>query len=161
MEARLIALKLVLDALDIPNTIDTIDDRKRVQKAVYLGQLAGVKLGYRFGWYLKGPYSPDLTKDYYSLEEAIIMGDRDYERTILQQPLLDRLKQVRPLLDVPENVSLLQEDWLELVSSLHYLRKISNQSKEEANRTLREQKPNLVKYVSQAEEKLKEVKLLN
>ncbi len=119
MEARLIALKLVLDALKFPAAIETIDDRKRVQKAVYLGQVAGVKLGYRFGWYLKGPYSPDLTRDYYSLANAIIMRENEYEQNRLQQPLQERLENILPLLKVPTEVSLSQKDWLELVASLH------------------------------------------
>ena len=78
MENKLIALKVLLDQLGVPDSIETIDDRKRVQKAVYLGQLSGVDLGYRFGWYVFGPYSPALTKDYYSLAEAIASGDRSY-----------------------------------------------------------------------------------
>lgn len=60
MDSNLIALKLFLDDLGVSADIETIDDRKRVQKAVYLGQAAGADLGYRFGWYLLGPYSPSL-----------------------------------------------------------------------------------------------------
>ncbi len=50
MEARQIVLKLFLSTLGVPADIDTVNDRKRVQKAVYIGQLTGVDLGYRFGW---------------------------------------------------------------------------------------------------------------
>jgi len=41
--------------------VSTFDDRLILQKAVYLLQAAGIQLGYRFRWYLKGPYSPDMT----------------------------------------------------------------------------------------------------
>ena len=34
MEPKLVALKLFLDELEIPASIETIDDRKKVQKAV-------------------------------------------------------------------------------------------------------------------------------
>lgn len=91
MDARLITLKLFLDELGIPDEIETIDDRKRVQKAVYLAQLTGVDLSYRFGWYLMGPYSPTLTKDYYSLAEAVASGDKDYESKQLQDVIKSRL----------------------------------------------------------------------
>ena len=63
MEPRLIALRLYLDQLGVSSDIETVSDRKRVQKAVYLGQLSGVDFGYRFGWYLMGPYSTTLTED--------------------------------------------------------------------------------------------------
>ncbi len=56
METKLLVLKLFLGALGIDDSIETVDDRKRVQKAVYLGQLSGIDLGYRYGWYRMGPY---------------------------------------------------------------------------------------------------------
>jgi uncharacterized protein YwgA len=37
-------------------------DRLRYQKIVYLMQNFGLSLGYGYGWYVRGPYSPDLTK---------------------------------------------------------------------------------------------------
>ena len=92
MEQKLIALKMFLDALGVPETIDTIDDRKRVQKAVYLGQLSGIDLGYRFGWYLKGPYSPALTRDYFGLAEAIGLGDDEYRGRTFSTGVLERMR---------------------------------------------------------------------
>src|ERR1051326_3215963 len=118
MDARLTALKLFLDELDTPSNIETVDDRKRVQKAVYLGQLSGVDLGYRFGWYLMGPYSPALTRDYYTLATEIGSGDRDFENKALQPPLRMRLQSVKRLLEPPAELNLPQESWLELISSL-------------------------------------------
>jgi uncharacterized protein YwgA len=160
MDTRLVALKLFLDELQIPTDIETVDDRKRVQKAVYLGQLSGVDLGYRFGWYLMGPYSPALTKDYYGLAEAIASGDRDFEDKELQEPIQDRLRSVLPLMEVPNGVSLSQEDWLELVSSLHYLRKVRRCSDDETMEILEKEKPCLFASVGRAEIALQEVGLL-
>jgi len=160
MDARLTALKLFLDELDTPPDIETVDDRKRVQKAVYLGQLSGVDLGYRFGWYLMGPYSPSLTRDYYTLATEIASGDREYEDKELQPSLRTRLRRVHDLLDPPAEVNLPQERWLELVSSLHYLREITNLNREKALEKLTQEKPSLVKFADQAESMLKEVGLL-
>ena len=154
MENKLIALKVLLDQLGVPDSIETIDDRKRVQKAVYLGQLSGVDLGYRFGWYVFGPYSPALTKDYYSLAEAIASGDRSYVGKEFSVGVLRRLQSILPLMMPPESVPLAQEDWLELLSSLHYLRHITRSSREEAFEQLRKSKPHLFPYAQQAEQAL-------
>src|SRR5205809_136660 len=113
MDTRLIVLKLFLEELGVSPGIDTLDDRKRVQKAVYLGQRAGVDLGYRFGWYLLGPYSPALTRDYYSLAEGLASGDRSSQDKQLNPGVRARLHRILPLLEPPPDVSLTQEDWLE------------------------------------------------
>jgi hypothetical protein len=41
--------------------------RLRLQKTVYLMQEFGLNIGYWFSWYLRGPYSPNLTRDTYKL----------------------------------------------------------------------------------------------
>ena len=64
MRESLVALDLVLDELGVPTKVDTFRDRKLVQKAVYVAKAAGVDLGYTYGWYVHGPYSPALTRDY-------------------------------------------------------------------------------------------------
>ncbi len=66
MNRRQIALKIVLDALGIPLSMSSFDERLALQKAIYLAQQMGVNLGYQFSWYLRGPYSKDLTSDAYS-----------------------------------------------------------------------------------------------
>src|SRR5262245_29472425 len=151
MDTRLVVLKLFLDVLEVPTDITTVDDRKRVQKAIYLGQLSGVDLGYRFGWYLMGPYSTALTKDYYALAEAIATGDQDYEGKELQEPVRKRIREILPVLEVPQGVDLPQEDWLELVSSLHYLRKVRNHDAARTLETLKNEKPSLIPCIREAE----------
>ena len=116
MDRGQIALKLFLDELGIDFDITTIDDRKRVQKAVYLGQLSGVDFGYRFGWYIRGPYSTSLTNDYFPLAESLASGDDDWEGKTLKKSVKAKLAGIKPLMDPPEGVDLPQEDWLELVA---------------------------------------------
>ena len=74
MDGRLVVLNRFVEALGENADIENFEDRKRFQKAVYLGQVAGVDLGYRYGWYVKGPYSTDLTQDYYAMSEAVAGG---------------------------------------------------------------------------------------
>ena len=61
---------------------------------------------------------------------------------------------------MPPQVPLGQEDWLELVSSLHDLRKVSGWDAPKALEVLIRQKPRLAPYTDWAEKKLQEVKLL-
>ncbi len=47
-------------------SIETLDDRVRLQKIVYLAQeLLKIPLGVSFSMYLLGPYSPELARLYY------------------------------------------------------------------------------------------------
>jgi len=160
MDTRLVALELFLKKLNIDDSIQTVDDRKRVQKAVYLGQRSGVDLGYRFGWYLMGPYCPSLTKDYFSLADAIAMGDKEYEGKELLDTIQEKLERVSPLMNKPEDVDLDPEDWLELVASLDYLLKVSKLQVSRAKEIFEEEKPNLYIYFNQAKTALGSVGLL-
>ena len=160
MDSRLIALKLFLDELGIPDDTSTIENRKLIQKAVYLGQRAGADLGYRFGWHKMGPYSADLARDYYLLSDTMALGYKDYEGRSLQPHKRELLKSISPLMNVPEGVALSKADWLELISSLHFMRNIRGLEEAEAARALMTEKPKLSNFVEQAQEKLKEVKSL-
>ena len=160
MDNRLIALKLVLDQLEIPLEIGTLDDRKRVQKAVYLGQRSGIELGYRFGWYLLGPYSTDLTRDYCALSAALDGGEGPTGH-VLRDEARQQLARVRPLMEVPEGVALPQEDWLELLASLHYLQAISGYSYQKSITAMTgTSKEPLLTFAPVAEKLLKQVGLV-
>lgn len=160
MDRGQVALKLFLDELGIPFDIATIDDRKRVQKAVYLGQLTGVDLGYRFGWYIRGPYSTRLTNDYFPLAESLAAGDTDWEGKTLKKSVKEKLARIRPLIDPPEGVDLSQEDWLELVASLDFLLRVSKLDDQEALRVLKQEKNHVFAYVAQANQALLDAGLL-
>jgi uncharacterized protein YwgA len=159
MKARLIALKLFLEVLSISSDINTVDERKKIQKSIYLGQIAGVDLGYRFGWYLKGPYSPELTKDYYDLDEALIEGDIEYKKKDLNSQLKEKLQAIQPIISPPDDLPLSQEDWLELLASVHY--QFSKYDSDIAKTNIKREKENLVPYILRAEEALRKSHLLN
>jgi uncharacterized protein YwgA len=159
MKTKLIALKLFLEELGVPSNIDTVDERKRVQKSIYMGQIAGVDLGYHFGWYLKGPYSPELTKDYYDLDEVITEGDREYLKKNLKGQLKEKLQTIRPIVSPPCDIPLSQEDWLELLASVHY--QFSKYDQEIARANIEREKPKLVPFIPRAEEALRKSHLLN
>lgn len=151
MDQSQVALKLMLESLNVPTTIARVEDRKTVQKAVYLGQVAGVDLGYRYNWYRMGPYSPGLTRDYFALAAALNSGDSEpaggYE---LRSPIRERLAQLQPLLEAPGSVTLSRADWLELVASVHYLRTQRRMSAEQTLETLKREKPHVVSFLGDA-----------
>lgn len=60
-------LGLALREAGVALRVDEFTDRLVLQKAVYLLQHAKIHLGYRFRWYLRGPYSTDLTDDVFFL----------------------------------------------------------------------------------------------
>lgn len=146
MEKKLVLLKLVLDELKVGSSIDSMGNRKGIQKAIYLAQLAGLDMGYRFGWYIKGPYSPGLTKDYYELAHEIATGEDEYKGLELTESVKQRVHRIDPLLKQPSDVDLPKEDWLELVASVHYLMKLRGLEKSEALKTITNEKKNLSPY---------------
>lgn len=160
MDSQLIALSALLRALGVSDEIATLEDRKRVQKAVYLGQRAGVDLGYRFGWYLLGPYSPALAKDYFALQQARDLGERVPEAARLPDVLGERLRHLVPVLRGDPEGRLEQPTWLELLASVHYLRGYLRKTPEEARTYLERQKPHLSDHLERAAAALRDLHLL-
>ena len=57
---------------DIGNfNMDTFDGRLSFQKTIYLLQSFGVYLGYDFGWYIHGTYSPALTRAGFAIRDIV------------------------------------------------------------------------------------------
>jgi uncharacterized protein YwgA len=152
MEPRLQVLSLFLSALGEEQSIASLDDRLRLQKAVYLGQALGVDLGYRYSWYVKGPYCPSLTQDYYKLNE--VAGAVGPEIG-LRPDVLEKLTEARVFLEKPEHVNLGKPQWYELLASLHYLRYVSKQPDENIRKTISENKEHLVFWVDEGFSHLK------
>lgn len=162
MEPRLVALKLILEELDMDADISDVQKRKGIQKAIFLGQMAGVDLGYRYGWYIMGPYSPSLTRDYYDLSEALSLEENsETERFDLNAEVKNQLKKIKGLFSVPPGVHLSKEDWLELLSSILFLRKVSALSDADIKERIQKEKTNLYDYIDAGFEQLRQADLLN
>lgn len=153
---RLVGLKLALDALGVETDTSTFQNRLALQKAAYLAQAAGLNLGYRHTWYRKGPYSPDLTRDYFALAETPDVA-RGYK---LRDDVDQRLRAVAAYTLPPTGVTLTRDNWLELLASVHYLRKKIGRSEEQAAAVIAATKPHLARYVNEAEAALETVNLL-
>ena len=126
MNPTRIELKLILDKAGIDNLdLNTFSQRLNVQKRIYLVQLLGNDLGYRFSWYLRGPYCSDLTAEAFTLRDEIAAGDRDFEGYSLSAEATNQIEKAKRLWALPEGVALSSDQWLELLASIHYLKHIA------------------------------------
>jgi hypothetical protein len=125
-----------LKNLGMDTNLGTFAERVRVQKVVYMLKQFGADLGFGFTWYLRGPYSPSLTKTLFNPtgEDA--------------QPL--KQLNTKELKVVNEMRNFLGSDFysaerMELMASLVYLIKHGPendlQTKAKIIRFLREEKP--------------------
>jgi uncharacterized protein YwgA len=157
MDNNLLLLKLFLDKLEQPPIIDSVNDRKRLQKAVYLGQVLGTDLGYRFSWYLMGPYSTGLTRDYYQLNQDINTSSDQSSEYELAAHLRADLETAKQHMRKPEGWKRTETDWLELLASWHYLLNVSQYTEEQAEKELARSKPTLAQHVKFARDRLSQI----
>lgn len=160
MEAKQIVLKLVLDALGESHDISSVDDRVRIQKAIYLAQLFGVNLGYSYSWYVKGPYSTSLTRDYYSLQEAAAAGADATNTMVLSPHVLAAIPHTQAFLEKPQGVALTKSAWYELLASMHFLVRQSGYSYDKAVELLSAVKPHLRDYLAVGYQRLQAFQLV-
>ncbi len=120
MDRQQILLAKALEAAEIPLDVATFHTRLILQKAVYLLQSAGVQLGYRFRWYLRGPYSPDMTAGAFGIigEGSSAQEElRGWKLDAESKAVIDRLK---PLLCEGDDKAA-QASRLELLASVLFL----------------------------------------
>lgn len=139
-------LKLLRSFSQMNEPIDlcSLDTRVILQKKIYFLQEFGCKLGYNFGWYIKGPYSTDLTSDAYQVKGLeSVLGHADFGISLddVQEPaekLKSFLTDIRQLITEEKA----EDYWLELAGSLHFLKfKTSATTREKAFEKLERDKP--------------------
>lgn len=153
MEPRLNVIAATLKALELPISVESPGQRRIMQKAIYLAQEAGVPLGYTFGWHAAGPYSTDLADDYY--EMAASMSAQPGEIRPLTQALRQRLEDLKQGLTPPTKVT--QEEWLELLASVHFLRNYADQSEKQIEATIGAKMRGVQQHLPQAQSSLKQM----
>jgi len=147
MDQGRILLKLLLDEVDLGDLkLDSFRDRLCIQKKIYWVQITGLDLGYRYNWYLRGPYCPSLTENVFLLKEEIENDEHDYEEYCLAETAKQLIVKVKELWARPENVSANEPEWVELLASMHYLKTIAywpgkDVTKEQVVQKLIETKP--------------------
>jgi uncharacterized protein YwgA len=144
MKTAEIVLKLIFDKLKISPEIKTLADRKRVQKTIYLAQSTGVDIGYCFGWYLSGPYSPELMEKCHSLNGNLHLNNREYEKYCLCDDISSKIDAIKDIMTPPADIILQQEEWLELLASIAFLFTEKNYTKEQAIKYMGPEKEQLL-----------------
>lgn len=100
------------------------DKRLILQKAIYLLQAFGLNIGYRYSWYLRGPYCPDLTKVAYS-----VANDYDphaFSKFCDAQDEERFCEFLRFLGDKKDD-----QEWMEVTASIHFLAKLYGEQNEQ------------------------------
>ena len=114
---------LIRDVYDFD--METFEGRLRLQKTVYLLQSFGIDLGYYFTWYLRGPYSPELTRDGFKLV--------DEKKSMVDIPLKFRKSATRDKFDNFKKFLAYKKknaDMLEIAASICYRRNVEGKEKE-------------------------------
>jgi uncharacterized protein YwgA len=96
-------------------------NRLLLQKLVFLGQKLGIDFGYYYVWYLKGPYSVQLASDIFNVE------NKNNET-----PLSEKEKDILQRLRKAFGEDLTNEEKLELLGSLVFIKKEWNITQREA-----------------------------
>jgi uncharacterized protein YwgA len=111
----------------------SFERRLRIQKIMYfiVSKKLDSDLNYSYSVYLRGPYSPDLSKDYFSISE------NEFENT---KNVLDKNPKLEALVEFLNNEDSL---WLEIASTLKML-KDSNWADKEAIDRVIEMKHNIL-----------------
>ena len=97
--------------------ISTFNNRKKLQKTVYILSKMGLKFNYPYNWYLHGPYSPTLTEDAYELSRNKAYYDDEIKKYHFKQNAQDIINKFKELFQDKMN----DEEWLELIASLLFL----------------------------------------
>lgn len=118
MNQSQVSVLLILQELGIKYQMESLVDRLIVQKGIYLAQAAGIDLGHYFNWYLRGPYSPNLTGDVFDATQnydaaAVI------KRWELDATTRTKLAKLRACLAPPPSLD--QSVWLEFMASVYFL----------------------------------------
>jgi uncharacterized protein YwgA len=124
-----------LNLLGIKIDSDSFASRIKAQKLAYIIQKIIDKQLYNdFNFYIRGPYSCELAREYFGSKNDFANGNSDYKPV---SGKYEELERVKPLL-----CSLSQTD-LEIVASLLFLRKERDLDENQAETELLERKPHL------------------
>lgn len=112
-------LAQLFEKLDVNPSLETFANRKLLQKLTYLIEVFGIDFGFRFSWYLHGPYDRGLT--------AVLYGDFGESQREVQDDFPkedEKLEKLKKFLGSDIHSS----RTLELIVSLHYLNHIGKKS---------------------------------
>lgn len=117
MLSRAGKLNLLLKHLEWLN-INTFEQRKILQKTIYILREMGVKIRYTYNWYIHGPYSPQLADDAYEIQFNQGYHNDEIEGYCFKGEVKEIIERFKKLFKDREK----DDEWLELIGSLLFLR---------------------------------------
>jgi len=95
------------------------DNRLKYQKLIYLTQNLGIGLGYGYSWYVRGPYSPALTRTLFNIRDNESFRKWNSIKFNQEDEVVKRLNHLKTIL----GSNFENPYYLEVLASLHYLHK--------------------------------------
>jgi uncharacterized protein YwgA len=122
MRGKSLDVTLCLHEMGFKINMKNFEHRLLLQKMIYMLQVFGVDLGFRYGWYLRGPYCSELAHigyEIYANKDKIPQVTEQYE---LPGRIRDEITHFQSWVSkkMPSNCDKIK--WLELLASLHYLK---------------------------------------
>jgi uncharacterized protein YwgA len=94
--------------------VNSFSDRLRVQKIIFLlYSLLGLKQNYPYTMYVRGPYSPALTKDFYEIKDTNLFKPAHFLDENVEKKFKIFIEQIKPI-SKDDNI-------LELLATLSYI----------------------------------------
>ncbi len=112
-----ISVVKILECMGVEINNNTFENRLDVQKSIYLAQEAGLDLGFRYNWYIRGPYCPRLTDLLFNISHSSL-----YSNLNLTDRADERLRRLVNNIESTRCKSINLLSWKELLASVHYLR---------------------------------------
>ncbi|MCW2921578.1 MAG: hypothetical protein JWL76_1452 [Thermoleophilia bacterium] len=155
MESSLVALKLVVRSLE--EATEAVETGKAdVQSLVYLVQQCGVDLGYSYGWYEMGPFSPALARSCVRLADQDAAAVAPDKR--LSAPALRCIDRVRGL--VSSRTEAQGSGWVSALAAMHFLQNQVGKSEPEAMQVITTARPEWTSIAGAARQALVENDLI-
>ena len=121
---RNLQLLATFHAIGLDIDVQTFENRLLIQKSVYFLEQFDADLGYTFGMYIRGPYSPTLARDAYTLQELDYSPD-EIKAVHINSNVRSKMRAFMDSIDKLVDNKKNRQYWLELLASLHFLFKHS------------------------------------
>jgi uncharacterized protein YwgA len=133
--------------------LEKFEDRLKIQKYIYILQNRGIPLGFYFNFYLYGPYSTDLTRTSYQIQnyekmKRVKFKDASYE---------EKFKDILNVINTHSN----DTKWLECASSILFLKEMGYEKKTIFERIKKKITTFEDEYVDQVWNELNEIGWIN
>lgn len=117
-------------------TYEDFENRKKLQKAVYLLENMGVDVGdYSFSWDSYGPYSLSLDCEASQLDDAKV---QEFSFSRFAEDSFKRLKEI-----AEKSTKYDASSWMECIASMHYLKNVFRIKEDDVIAELMRRKPHL------------------